>query len=118
MEDGVSYNGRMVNAVSPREALILMANGQIDVVDVRESDEWATGHVPGARHVPLSTLRANPKESLRRDGVIFVCAAGIRSATAARVAEQHGFKALYNLTGGTLGWEKAGLPIARESKAA
>jgi rhodanese-related sulfurtransferase len=46
--------------------------------------------------------------------VIFVCAAGVRSQTAARLAEQLGYSTLYNLTGGTRGWVNAGLPLVRD----
>jgi rhodanese-related sulfurtransferase len=44
-----------------------------------------------------------------------VCAAGVRSETAARLAAQLGFKEVYNLTGGTRAWLKAGLPLEREA---
>ena len=103
----------MVTSLSPREAQALIATTEIDVVDVREPGEWSTGHVPGARLVPLAELRSNPKQALRRDGVIFVCAAGVRSQTAARLAEQLGFSVLYNLTGGTRSWVNAGLPLVQ-----
>jgi rhodanese-related sulfurtransferase len=84
------------------------------VVDVREVTEWSTGHLPGSRLVPLNNLRANPKTALPRDGIIFVCAAGIRSQTAAKVAEANGLIKVYNLSGGTRGWVNAGLPLVRD----
>lgn len=83
----------------------------IDIVDVREPHEWSTGHVPGARLVPLAQLRADPRGALPRDNVVFVCAKGGRSATAADIAEQLGRSAVYSLGGGTDGWRTAGLPI-------
>lgn len=91
-----------------------MAQGGIDVVDVREPQEWSQGHLPHARHVPLSRLRAAPKAALPRDNVIFVCAAGVRSADAARVAVANGLATVYNLTGGTKGWVRAGLPLVQD----
>jgi rhodanese-related sulfurtransferase len=95
------------------QARELIARGDLDVVDVRDSLEWSNGHVPGARLVPLDRLRVEPKAMLPRDGVIFVCAAGIRSQTAARVAEASGLRNVYNLVGGTRGWQNAGLPLER-----
>ena len=68
----------MVQSVTPAQARELMLLGDVDVVDVREDREWQGGHLPGARHVPLERLRAAPDASLRRDGVMFVCAAGVR----------------------------------------
>ena len=104
----------MVTSLSPRQAQALISSTSIDIVDVREPSEWVTGHLPGARLVPLAELRAHPKEVLSRDGVIFVCAAGVRSQTAARLAEQLGYRALYNLAGGTRSWVNAGLPLVQD----
>ena len=82
------------------------------MIDVRDPSEWTGGHVPTARLVPLEELRANPQAVLGRDGVIFVCAAGVRSQTAARIAASHGLTKIYSLAGGTRGWIKAGFELA------
>ena len=104
----------MVTSISPQRARELIDANQLDLVDVREDAEWSKGHVPGARHVPLGTLRSNLKGSLPRDGVIFVCAAGVRSQTAARLAEQVGLTTLYSVIGGVGSWLRAGLPLVVE----
>jgi rhodanese-related sulfurtransferase len=114
MDARVPYSRHMVTSLSPREAQVLIASTEVDIVDVREPGEWVTGHLPGARLVPLAELRSNPQQALHRDGVIFVCAAGVRSQTAARFAEQLGYSMLYNLTGGTRSWVNAGLPLVRD----
>lgn len=108
----------MIDQLTPHKAHDLILRGEVDVVDVRETHEWTGGHVPGARHVPLAQLRANPRSTLPRDGVLLVCAAGVRSETAARVAERLGFKLVYNLSGGTRAWANAGLPVVRDANAA
>jgi rhodanese-related sulfurtransferase len=77
-------------------------------------DEWSTDHVPGARLVPLRDLREHPKTALPRDGVIFVCAAGVRSATAALPAVENGLSKVYNLHRGTRGWVRAGLSLVTD----
>jgi rhodanese-related sulfurtransferase len=104
----------MVKPLSAKQAQELIAQGTVEVIDVREPHEWIDGHVPHARLVPLAQFRQNPKAALQQNGVIFVCAAGVRSETAARLAAQQGFKDVYNLTGGTRGWVKAGLPLDHE----
>ena len=104
----------MVNSISPLEAQQLIAHGQLDVIDVREPSEWSSGHVPGARLVPLGRFKSDPKAALPRDGVIFICAAGVRSQTAALLAESLGLSNLYNLSGGTRSWVNAGLPLVRD----
>ena len=98
--------------VSPREAEALLAGGGVELVDVRELNEWNTGHLPGARLVPLDTLKINPAASLAREKpVLFVCAKGGRSQAAAGIAEQLGIAQVYSLDGGTTAWASAGLPI-------
>ena len=104
----------MINALTAQEARELIARGDLDVVDVREPGEWSRGHVPGSRLVPLNKLRSGVKAELQRDGIIFVCAAGVRSQTAAQLAEANGFAQLYNLVGGTRSWVEAGLPLVRD----
>jgi rhodanese-related sulfurtransferase len=113
-EPSVLYCRQMIHAIGPQQARELMAAGQVDLVDVREPAEWSRGHLPGARLVPLDRLRANAKRLLPRDGIIFVCAAGVRSQTAARLAEALGLRDLYNLTGGTRAWTSAGLELVRD----
>ena len=104
----------MIVSLTPHQAHQLISSGEFDVVDVREVREWSTGRLPGSRHVPLDRLRSNVKAYLPRDGVIFVCAAGVRSQTAAKLAEAHGLTRLYNLSGGTRAWTNAGLPLVRD----
>jgi rhodanese-related sulfurtransferase len=106
----------VVQSITPQQAQVLIENGNVEVVDVREPNEWATGILPGARLVPLRQVKASPKAALPRDGVIFVCAAGVRSETAARLAVQNGLTRVYNLTGGTKNWVKAGFALVRTAE--
>lgn len=100
-----------MKVVDVKEAQALLASGALDVVDVREDHEWETGHVPGARHVPLGAVKADPKRALPRDGVMLVCARGGRSSSAAALADGLGYQTVYSLDGGTMAWREAGLPI-------
>ncbi len=92
------------------EAQALIQQG-VEVVDVREPAEYAAGHIPNARLVPLNTLLARPREHLPRDGVLFVCAVGLRSALACEMAAAVGLRRVYNLEGGTKEWASSGLTI-------
>src|SRR5258706_1623425 len=80
-----------------------------DVVDVREDWEWNKGHVPGARHIVLNTLLANPTAQKFRDRTIFVCAMVERSAVASEMAVALGVKHVLNFRVGTQTWKDAGL---------
>ena len=89
----------------------LIDDGGREVVDVREDWEWNKGHVPGARHVVLSTILANPMAQKFTDGTIFVCQVGERSAVASEMAVALGVKDVVNFRGGTKAWKDAGLPL-------
>jgi rhodanese-related sulfurtransferase len=69
------------------------------LVDVREPDEFAKGHIPGARNLPLSQLRQRYRELSREEPVTLYCGVGQRAYFAARFLAQHGYRAA-NLSGG------------------
>lgn len=96
--------------VELEEGRRLMGEGY-EVVDVREDWEWNRGHIPGARHVVLSSIIANPGIQTFRDRTIFVCAVGERSQVASEMAAALGVKDVVSLDGGTNGWKAAGLPL-------
>jgi rhodanese-related sulfurtransferase len=82
-----------------------------ELVDVREDWEWKKGHIPGARHVVLSSILANPTAQKFNDRTIFVCAVGERSAVAAEMAVALGVEDVVSFRGGTKAWKEAGLPL-------
>lgn len=81
------------------------------VVDVREPDEHAGGHVPGARLVPLGELEARASQLPRDERLYVICASGHRSAAAADWLTEAGFDAV-SVAGGTQAWAQAGQPLA------
>src|SRR5688572_32217919 len=99
----------MAKTLDPREMEALIAAEDVDIIDVRSASEFATGHVPNARLVPLDDFKRDPKRHVTKQSVIFLCAKGLRSATAATAAEVAGIKNAYSLDGGTLAWATAGL---------
>lgn len=104
----------MIARISPEEARRLLDEGGWDLVDVREPHEWAFGRIPGSRHVPLGLLASDPARHVPRDRVIFVCAHGLRSLTAAALAAEAGRGGLLSLDEGTVGWARRGYPLVRE----
>ena len=82
------------------------------VIDVREPWEFATGHVPGARLVPLATVPQAIGDLPADEPVYVICAVGARSAQAAHYLSQRGIDAR-TVDGGTGEWIEAGLPVAR-----
>ncbi len=82
------------------------------VVDVRETGEYAEGHVPGVVHIPMGHLPARVNE-LRRDQPVYViCATGNRSAAMCDYLTSTGFDAA-SVKGGTIAWARAGRPIQK-----
>jgi rhodanese-related sulfurtransferase len=109
----------MVHAITPTDLAQLVATTDVDLIDVREQSEWDAGHIEGARLVPLAQFRADPDAVLVRGRtIVFICAKGVRSMTAAKLAERFGYENLYNLEGGTKEWARVGLPIVIESRVA
>jgi rhodanese-related sulfurtransferase len=96
--------------ITVAEAKEMMAGDGVAVIDVRNPDEYQSGHLPGATLIPVNSVFQR-REELPKDGkIIFVCAVGQRSALAAEMAAAAGLPAdrLYNLDGGTDAWRKAG----------
>ncbi len=75
-----------------------------EIVDVREDWEWQRGHIPGARHVVLGEILANPTGHHFSDRTVFQCQVGERSAVASEMAVALG-------VGGFSAWKEAGLPV-------
>jgi adenylyltransferase/sulfurtransferase len=74
------------------------------LVDVREPDEFAAGHLNGAINIPLDALPARLPEFLNPTTVVFVCRSGMRSQRAAELASRSGVPAVAHLEGGLLAW--------------
>ncbi len=76
------------------------------VVDVRRDDEWVTGHVTGAIHIPIDDLVDRIDEVPQDKRLLFICAAGVRSGLACEVAASMGFdpETLFNIEDGTPVW--------------
>ena len=85
-----------------------LADGAL-LLDVRESDEYAEGHVPGAQLLPLSVLPVRMHELPRDRPVYVVCQGGGRSAQAAQLLSDAGVDAR-SVTGGTAAWISSGRP--------
>lgn len=89
--------------------------GGIKIVDVREKDEFAEISSPLAENFPLSSFDAAAfaKKLERRSPVYMLCRSGKRSLRAAQLLESAGFESVYNIDGGMIAWEEAGLPVVR-----
>lgn len=85
------------------------------MVDVREPDEWAAGHAPGAVHIPMGDVPARLDElPVTDDSLAVVCRSGGRSGRAVQWLLQQGFDVV-NVEGGMQSWLRQGKPLASEN---
>jgi molybdopterin/thiamine biosynthesis adenylyltransferase/rhodanese-related sulfurtransferase len=102
-----------IDEVDPAVVREQVSNGAV-VIDVREAEEWSTGHIPGAKHVPKSFLesRIEGAASDRDQHVILYCQSGNRSAWAARtLVDDLGYKNVESMTGGITLWKDRGYDV-------
>jgi len=102
-----------IDEVDPAVVREQLANGAL-VVDVRQEEEWAAGHIPGAVHVPKSHLESRIEGAApdRAQHVILYCASGQRSAWAARtLIEDLGYEHVESMTGGITLWKDRGYAV-------
>jgi len=92
--------------ISVDEAHQMLRKGDAVVVDVRRDDEWASGHVKNAIHIPVDSLPERIGELPKGKKLLFICAQGVRSGLAAEMAAAMGFSPdlLYNIEEGTQAW--------------
>jgi len=86
------------------------------LLDVREDDEWAAGHVPGATHIPMGQLSARTDELPQDKEIYVICRSGMRSARVTVALNGAGWRAL-NVGGGMQEWATAGRPMVTDSGA-
>lgn len=86
------------------------------LLDVREHEEWAAGHAPGAWHIPLGELSVRSAEIPQDQAVYVICRSGQRSGRAAQALANAGWDAI-NVAGGMQDWAAGGRPMATDSGA-
>jgi rhodanese-related sulfurtransferase len=123
LADFVAEALREIQEIAPeraREILAQPGRHGWHFVDVREPDEFAAGHVPGARNIPRGFLevradlehpKRDPWLADRERPLILYCGGGNRSALAARTLVQMGFQRVRSLAEGWSGWTARGYPV-------
>jgi hydroxyacylglutathione hydrolase len=100
-----------IPSIAPKAAPAWIAEHHALVLDVREPDEFASGHVPDALSLPQADLAVQLERVPRDRDVLVACRSGSRSLGAARFLKSLGYDRVANLDGGTLGWIGAGNPV-------
>ncbi len=97
---------------------VKLINNDATVIDLRNQESYARGHIVNAKNVPLDELSAKLDNlaSLKDKPVLAVCEMGVSSTKAVTTLKQAGFESVYNLKGGMNVWTHAGLPVVAAKK--
>ncbi|WP_456395651.1 rhodanese-like domain-containing protein [Desulfurobacterium sp.] len=104
-----------VEEVSPEETMKLIKKG-IVVIDVRTPEEFASGHIKNAKNIDFMSRDFFKRiESLDKNSPYIICSRDGRTGmVVAKVMESEGFKKLYNMDGGIIGWAEKSYPVVKE----
>jgi len=111
----VLAGGARAGSVTPAEAVQLINREKAVVIDVGEPNEFAAGHVMGARNLPFGQLEDKLAGLVKNKTtpVIMVCPVGARAARAAGLARKLGFEQARSVAGGLRAWRDASLPVEK-----
>lgn len=102
-------------SISPTKAHKMLSTGKdILFIDVRTPQEIAEIAVEGAEAVPMVAILKGQAVLPKDKPIILICAVGGRSYWVGRFLSSQGYPEVYNLSGGIVSWEKAGLPVVRK----
>ena len=108
---------RRIREVSVADVRAMQQSGDLPhLLDVREQDEWARGHLSGARHLGKGIIERDIETVIPDHGaaIVLYCGGGYRSALAADALRQMGYTQVASMWGGWRAWTEAGLPVTSE----
>jgi glyoxylase-like metal-dependent hydrolase (beta-lactamase superfamily II)/rhodanese-related sulfurtransferase len=104
--------GRIARMTVPELYERLEEDPDLQVLDVRERDEWDAGHIAGSVHEPYHDIRAVPDGLNANAEIAVICASGQRAAVGASLLARHGARAVIHVAdGGVPAWQRAGWPL-------
>ncbi|MBX3609273.1 MAG: rhodanese-like domain-containing protein [Hydrogenophaga sp.] len=108
-------SGGRAGTLNANDAVMLMNREKAVVIDVCEADEFAQGHINGAKNLPVGQLEEKLPGAVKNKAtpLIFVCASGARANRGIAVAKKLGYEKVQSLTGGMGAWRSAGLPVVK-----
>lgn len=107
-----------IKEVSPSVAKPAVDKAYSQFIDVRTTEEYASGHAERAVNIPLDTLTSSLDRLEKNEPVYIICQTGNRSRKAAQILVDAGYKDVYNITGGTTAWAAANFPLTTNSPTA
>jgi rhodanese-related sulfurtransferase len=107
--------GAAGGALTAQGAVQLINREKAVVIDVSEVEEFAAGHVGGAKNIPLNQLEAKLPAAVKNKAipVVLVCQTGARSGRALAIARKLGYEQAQSMGGGLVAWKAANLPVEK-----
>ena len=107
--------GGRAGSLNTTDAVLLMNREKAVVVDVRDAEGFASGHIIGAKNLPLADLEAKLPGAVKNKAaqVIMVCANGASANKGVAIAKKLGYDNAQSLTGGMGAWRAANLPVEK-----
>ena len=110
-DSGVPNVAADIKEVVPSVAQAAVSKAYAQFIDVRTPEEYSGGHAARAENIPLDTLTASFDKLEKNEPVYIICQTGNRSKKAAEILKGAGFNNVLSVTGGTVAWQAAGLPM-------
>jgi len=113
-EIGVRFSN--IKQLNVNEAVRLMNDENVVLLDVRENNEYSSGHIRDSIHIPMASLskRLGELEKYKSRPILAYCRSGSRSNSACSTLSKKGFEHVSNLAGGIMSWSNANLPITKK----
>jgi rhodanese-related sulfurtransferase len=94
----------------------LDAGEKMIIVDTREDNEWARGHVPNAIHLGKGIIERDIENTIpdKEATIVLYCGGGYRSALAADNLQKMGYRNVISMDGGWRGWTESGFPVVKD----
>lgn len=110
-----SLKGAGAGSLTPADAVQRINREKAVVVDVREAEEYVTGHITNAKNIPLAQLDERLPQVAKNKSVplVLVCEKGARAVRAEAMAKKLGYEKAQALAGGMKGWRNAGMPVVK-----
>jgi len=121
---GLAFVATLASAESPKPAkapsieplalhALLAGEKSPQVIDVRTSEEYAAGHIPGALHIPFDEIAERIVEIDTPNGVALYCMVGPRARKGEAALRKSGYTEVLHIQGGLSAWQESGLPVER-----
>jgi rhodanese-related sulfurtransferase len=113
---GIFYSAALAAGykdITSKEANSMMGKGTpVFLLDVRTPEEYRKAHLKGATLIPISQLEQRISEVPRDRKIVIYCTVGSRSVAASRLLDAKGYREIYNMSDGIMGWHRSGFPLA------